>query len=246
MMLKIAYLGHTFHGFARQPGLRTVEGDILTVLASLGCKTKVYSASRTDKGVSALCNVLRVDFQREDICRILTASLDNIWVYGYTFEDFNPRVCTKHYMYFVPGTYDQKDVTQCCQLFSGIHDFAAFTRAKGNTVREIQVTCDLTPAIVLFHFTGRSFLWEMIRRCMTAMKEYLSGKRTEKEIMHMLEGGTQKAPPAPAENLLLRELECDIPFFIDQYSFGKMQKEMCAHYEFHLMKKTMFAEFLKK
>ncbi len=246
MMLKIAYLGEKFHGFARQPNVRTVEGDLLKALDSMGYNTKVYAASRTDKGVSALSNVIKVDFQKKGICRMLTAFLEDIWVYQYNFEDKNPRHCTKHYIYFLPGSYDTEKLETCCTLFSGVHDFSAFTRAKDNTVKEITVSFEVEGGVTLVHFTGKSFLWEMIRRCITGMEDYLSGRKTEQDMVTLLQSSSEKekkstkVSPAPAENLLLADLEYTFPFFTDQFSAEKMRKSFFSRYTYYSAKKSMF------
>src|SRR2546425_9574197 len=61
--LKIAYDGTAFHGQARQPGLRTVEGEVIHALVRARViwdakSSSFQSASRTDAGVSALGNVV--------------------------------------------------------------------------------------------------------------------------------------------------------------------------------------------
>jgi tRNA pseudouridine38-40 synthase len=250
MMLKIAYLGEKFHGFARQPDLRTVEGDLLKALEKIGSKTKVYAASRTDRGVSAFSNVVRIECFKDNICRMLTALLDDIWVYGYSMEDWNPRHCTKHYTYFLFGTYDTDRMERCCTLFSGVHDFSALSRVQKNAIKEIAISFEVKDGVTLLHFAGRSFLWEMIRRCVTGMTEYLMKKRTEEEIKTILRGRTTvKTPPAPPENLLLARIVCEnrgfkVPFSTDQFSAEKMQKEFHSRYRFHSMKKAMFEELL--
>jgi len=57
--VKFAYDGRKYFGFARQPNLKTIEGEILTVLIRNGLIDDVITSqfrytSRTDKGVSAL------------------------------------------------------------------------------------------------------------------------------------------------------------------------------------------------
>ena len=245
MMLKIAYLGEKFHGFANQPQLKTVEGDILGALKKIGYTERVYPASRTDKGVSALSNVIKVALEKDDICRILTALLEDIWVYGYSLEEWNPRHCLKHYIYFVPCTYEKNDLKKCCTLFSGVHDFSSFTRGVySNTVKEIEVFYEVKGSVTLLHFRGKSFLWEMIRRCVTGMKLYLSGKKTEKDLTHMLEGKSEKIPAAPAENLVLIELEGGQPFLLDQFSLERMRKEFYSRFEWYTLKRAMVEELL--
>lgn len=245
MMLKVAYLGEKFHGFAYQPQQRTVEGDIQEALKKIGCTERVYPASRTDKGVSALSNVIRIAFERDDICRILTALLEDIWVYGYQYEEWNPRSCLKHYIYFIPCIYEKVDLQECCTLFSGVHDFSAFTRGEyNNTFKEIEVFHEVKGSVTLLHFKGKSFLWEMIRRCVTGMKMYLSGEKTEEDLTYMLKGKSEKIPAAPAENLILADLEGGKPFLLDHFSFERMQREFYSWLELYTLKKAMIEEFL--
>ena len=98
--LKFAYDGRKFHGYARQPNLKTVEGDLIKSLVKYGFiedtkESRFRSASRTDKGVSALCNV--VAFNTEDSKKLILERLSDeftdILTYGITEaeSDFNPR-----------------------------------------------------------------------------------------------------------------------------------------------------------
>jgi tRNA pseudouridine38-40 synthase len=60
--LTVAYDGSAFHGWARQPGLRTVEGELRTALERLyGSLSGLAVAGRTDAGVHALANVVSVE-----------------------------------------------------------------------------------------------------------------------------------------------------------------------------------------
>jgi tRNA pseudouridine38-40 synthase len=59
--LTLAYDGTGFHGWARQPGKRTIESELRRVFGELygGC-TSMGVAGRTDTGVHALANVASV------------------------------------------------------------------------------------------------------------------------------------------------------------------------------------------
>jgi tRNA pseudouridine38-40 synthase len=62
LKLTIAYDGASFHGWARQPGRRTVEGAVREALHALyGTVDELAVAGRTDTGVHALANVASVE-----------------------------------------------------------------------------------------------------------------------------------------------------------------------------------------
>jgi tRNA pseudouridine38-40 synthase len=61
-MLLVAYDGSSFHGFAAQPGQRTVGGALAATLSSMaGHEVVVTCAGRTDAGVHALGQVVHAD-----------------------------------------------------------------------------------------------------------------------------------------------------------------------------------------
>ena len=76
--MKFGYDGATFHGLARQPGLRTIEGEVVKALSGAYAvrdirTSRFQSASRTDRGVSALGNGVAFDSSQS---RIAVAFLD--------------------------------------------------------------------------------------------------------------------------------------------------------------------------
>ncbi|TPV92482.1 MAG: tRNA pseudouridine(38-40) synthase TruA [Myxococcales bacterium FL481] len=61
-LLRVAYDGGGFHGFARQPGLRTVQGELEAALQAIyRLPVLTRGASRTDAGVHALGQVIAFD-----------------------------------------------------------------------------------------------------------------------------------------------------------------------------------------
>lgn len=72
LRLDLAYDGTDFHGWAAQPGLRTVEGELtaaLTRILRLPEPARVTVAGRTDAGVHALGQVVHVDVDPSDLER---------------------------------------------------------------------------------------------------------------------------------------------------------------------------------
>lgn len=68
LRLDVAYDGRPFHGFARQPDVRTVQGDLEDALAKLFTRPVTsVGAGRTDAGVHALGQVVSVKDAPDDI-----------------------------------------------------------------------------------------------------------------------------------------------------------------------------------
>ncbi|MCL2157011.1 MAG: tRNA pseudouridine(38-40) synthase TruA [Methanobrevibacter sp.] len=154
--LKIAYIGTNFHGFQRQPNLRTIEGEIIYTLKKLGYiddvkKSKFSIAGRTDKGVHSLGNIISFMSEREIIINQINHSLpDDIQVlakapvrYG-----FKPRYALmRYYRYmFFEENLDISAMERLSKLFLGEHDFTNFSKRDQKTpVRKIDEINIISP-----------------------------------------------------------------------------------------------------
>ncbi len=69
--LDLAYDGGAFHGWAKQPGLRTVQGDLEAALATVlrrdPATVTVTCAGRTDTGVHARGQVVHLDISPDEL-----------------------------------------------------------------------------------------------------------------------------------------------------------------------------------
>jgi tRNA pseudouridine38-40 synthase len=154
LKLTVEYDGTGFRGWARQPGERTVEGELRSALERLyGSVEGLAVAGRTDAGVHAQANVVSVDVEGgvppERAAEALNAELpDDIAVLGseQAPDGFHARfdARARSYRYRVwrrrersaleakralwwPRPFDVAAADAGAQALLGEHDFRAFT-----------------------------------------------------------------------------------------------------------------------
>ncbi len=153
VLLKVAYDGTRYAGFARQPGQETIEGILDRTISELtGEQIRVIGASRTDAGVHALCNIAVFDTESrippEKFSYALNRRLPPRIRIQDSFEvagDFHPRHCSTvktyeyhiynaefedplHRMYSFHTWYplDVEAMDRAGQALVGEHDFRSF------------------------------------------------------------------------------------------------------------------------
>jgi tRNA pseudouridine38-40 synthase len=154
LRLTLEYDGTGFHGWAAQPGLRTVEGEVRAALdAVFPARSGLAVAGRTDTGVHALGQVASFDADGGPpparAAAALNAALpDDVAVVG--VEEVEASFHARHsarsrsYRYRVlrrrerspferrrslwwPRPLDEERLTESAALLVGEHDFRAFT-----------------------------------------------------------------------------------------------------------------------
>jgi tRNA pseudouridine38-40 synthase len=222
--MKFGYDGVVFHGLARQPGLRTVEGEIVKALTGASAlrdvrSSRFQSASRTDRGVSALGNVVAFDSQLAPIAtvRAFNRKARGVWAWAVAdvVSSFNPRHARERwYEYALPGTFDEGRLGEALRTFIGEHDFRNFTRGRERSVLRIDKAAARRKgnAIVL-EFRAPRFAWNLVRRFVAAALFVESGTGSVRDLEKALEPGTRLdfglAPPEP---LVLVDVSYDFGF----------------------------------
>ncbi|MBR2255346.1 MAG: tRNA pseudouridine(38-40) synthase TruA [Candidatus Methanomethylophilaceae archaeon] len=222
LAVKIAYIGEGLSGSQMQPGLDTVESEVLRDISIVtgqdrgGCGLRF--SSRTDKGVGALGNVVAVttDMEPQTYLKALNAVSERVFYRSWceVDEGFNPRHANRRvYRYIMPSTnLDLNLARECADVFTGTHDFASFCRYDGKdtvlTVDSIKV--DEQDGALVLEFTARYFLWNMIRRISSAVQRVASGREELDTVVSSLDGnGNKTFGIAPAEGLTLVDVQYD-------------------------------------
>jgi tRNA pseudouridine38-40 synthase len=218
--LKLAYDGTKFYGTNPQPDRRSVHSEFLRAARKAGVRLAnpqggVPFASRTDRGVSALGNCVRVAVREpaepRQFVPALNATLEDAAVLGAAPvpASFHPRralarVYTYHLL--LDEAVDERRMSEAAALFLGQHDFSSFsrqdpgTRAKPgayeSTIESVVVE-RLGPTVAVT-IRGSRFWWHMVRRIVPALEAYARDQVRLDDLRRMLDGG----PPAAAANRL--------------------------------------------
>ena len=219
--LDIEYDGAGFKGWAAQPGLRTVQGELEGALATvLREPVRLTVAGRTDTGVHALGQVASFVTGaevREDLARRLNGvAPEDVAVTAATAvaDGFDARhdAKSRSYLYRVlarsapspfergralrwPHRYDLKALEACATALRGNHDFTAFTPTQTDHVRFdrdiYEASWTQEGDILTFRITADAFMRNMVRILVGTMLEVSSGRRTVDSFRQLLQGATR-------------------------------------------------------
>jgi tRNA pseudouridine38-40 synthase len=231
--LKLAYLGDSYYGFQRQPGLPTVDSEVREALRRIGVEGggDFCYAGRTDRGVSALGQVIDfwIDEEKAHLTRprCINGRLPrDIWAWAWARPPigFSARwsALWREYRYFLwHRGLDVNKMREAAGLLLGRHDFRNFSSEKRETVREVtKLEVAAVDGLTVFEIRADGFLWNMVRKIACALEKVGSGERGMEWISDLLEPEkNQGAPTAPAEGLLLMEVGYEgLDWEVDEYS----------------------------
>jgi tRNA pseudouridine38-40 synthase len=222
----IAYDGREFTGSQRQPDGMTVEDECIRALKKVHAIESVEgsrfrTASRTDRGVSALCNVIvfETGFESDQLLQALNAASDSVYFYAWAEvgSDFSPRRAKQRwYRYFLEAgkDLDLDLMEKAAHEFEGKHDFKRFCKAEGKSSEKTidSVTLTRLGDVVVIDLKGREFLRNMVRRIVAAMISVADGSSTIHEVRGALDGLDASFGLAPPEGLVLMQIDYGIDF----------------------------------
>ena len=217
LRLALEYDGTDFHGWAAQPGLRTVEGELRTALGHVFPHwERLAVAGRTDAGVHALGQVASVKVEGGPPPQRAAGALnphlpDDVAVVDASeaAPDFHarhsararsyryriwtrptPSPLERRRAYWYPRPLDEAGLAAAAELLLGEHDFRAFTAAE--TEHEVFLR---TITAAAWHRRGDAFELEVTADSfLRHMVRTLVGtmlERSPEEIADLLAGRTR-------------------------------------------------------
>ncbi|HEX3240284.1 MAG TPA: tRNA pseudouridine(38-40) synthase TruA [Solirubrobacterales bacterium] len=223
LRLDIEYDGTGFRGWAAQPGLRTVQGELETALATILREPVALTvAGRTDTGVHARGQVASFQTTVEppgDLARRLNGlSPRDIGVTAarVVADGFDARrdARSRTYRYRLlarsapdpfeqqralwwPHRVDLKALDACAAALPGNHDFTAFTPTQTDHVRFdrdiLAATWHRSGDHLDFEITADAFMRNMVRALVGTQLEVSSGRRSVESFNALLNGAHRSA-----------------------------------------------------
>jgi tRNA pseudouridine38-40 synthase len=228
LRLDIAYDGAGFHGWAAQTGLRTVQGELqgwVQRVLRLPDEVTLVCAGRTDAGVHARGQVAHVDLPDFTDAPAIAATLArrlrralpaDLAVRAVTVapEGFDgvPDPLDRFTTAAVRGRLDVAAMNSAGAALLGLHDFAAFCRARdgATTIRDLLVleAVRLPDGRVEVGVRADAFCHSMVRSLVGALVEVGTGRRDVTWPAGLL-GASARAgdvPVLPPQGLVLEEV----------------------------------------
>jgi len=222
-LVRFGYDGAGFSGWARQPGLRTVEEVIREGLRLRGVavslpEARLEVASRTDRGVSARANALTVStrLSAPQLLHRLNAISPELFFTAASSvpPGFRVRAAKRRvYRYFEVGAGPASGAWEkACRLFRGPVDVRSFGRGLSVVApvwRSVDsVTTEPRGDGRVLEVRAPSFVWGMVRKIVGALREVELGRLTLQDLESALQGHRRLTLPlAEPEGLVLWEVE---------------------------------------
>ncbi len=215
--LDFSYDGSDFHGYAVQPGLRTIQGDLQAALVAVLGPVRTHVAGRTDAGVHARHQVVNVEAERDIKPGMLLRSLNRMLGPEIAFQSvavadtgFHARydATGRTYRYFMLNRrwsdpfrarttwhyrypLDLDLLNEVAAHLVGEHEFASLCRRReGKSTRRTVVDArwwSERDDAVVFEISANSFCHQMVRAIVALSADIGRGSGEPDDVRRILE-----------------------------------------------------------
>ncbi|MHA1576360.1 MAG: tRNA pseudouridine(38-40) synthase TruA [Candidatus Thorarchaeota archaeon] len=236
-LARLFYLGDYYYGSQLQPGLKTVQGELIDAIKTWSneshSKQTIQLSGRTDRGVHSFGQLVLISTEKQLNIDAINKHLPEdiiLWAKTRAPEGFRPRssALMRHYRYYLGPLWnniDQKSVKKAISLLIGSNDFNMLSkpderRSTVATVLNISIGAD--SEIPFLDVFGTSFLWKFVRKTVTLLTEIGLHNMKPEVILEVLQGIKKTIrggiEPASPENLIL--METIVPFLLTPSKYG--------------------------
>ncbi len=247
-LVRLFYFGDGFHGSQLQPGLRTVQGELISAVEKWSGESHSTStvrlAGRTDKGVHSIGQIALIDTTEsidiEGINRHLPPDMC-IWAVSRAPDEFDPRrdVLMRHYRYVLDAhQIDVRLVQEAAQVLTGYHNYRYLSKPDGDrptTTTLLSVGVTQTDGLIVIDVFGTSFLWKLVRKAVTLLSRTANREFTMAEVKEIVDGRFHPQggiAPAPPEALFLVESIVPIRLRPSKRAVKRVIKTMASRVSF--------------
>jgi len=258
--LRLAYVGTHYAGFQAQPDRRTVQAAVVEALRRAQLieekgEAHFTASGRTDKGVHAVDAVISLETEASAsaIPRRINRQLPkDIWTWARAdvpmkFDARRDAVLREYQYILCDAQFDVHAMRQASDLLPGIHDFRNFSPEKGRSaVRKVFSShVRVSDDFIVIKVGADSFVWNMMRKLVTALTLVGNGQRSVAWFGNMLDPKehTEGIRSAPASGLILTRVEyAGIEFVEDNYA----KKRAYKHMQEALLQNSVMMQILKR
>jgi tRNA pseudouridine38-40 synthase len=214
--LTLCYDGTDFHGWQRQPNLRTVQQVIEETLEPLSGRAVATASSRTDAGVHALGQVVHfltdAEHSPQTFFRALNALLprdvrvldaeEKPQAFHATLDATSKRYryvidngvfaspFQLRYAWHVRPPLDEHAMNEAGRILVGRHDFHSFETDWPNRTSSVRTILDLSVQrsgdLVTLEVEADGFLYNMVRTLAGTLMKVGAGRRTKMWVADVL------------------------------------------------------------
>ena len=203
-LARLFYLGDYYYGSQVQPGLKTVQGELIDAVQTWSnephSKQTVQLSGRTDRGVHSFGQLVLLSTKKSlNIDQINKHLPEDIilWAKTRAPEGFRPRssALMRHYRYYLGSMWDNIDqnlVKKAITYIIGSKDFNMLSKPDGgrNTITTaLNITTGNDSGVRYLDVYGTSFLWKFVRKTVTLLTQIGLAQLEPKVILEVLQGG---------------------------------------------------------